>query len=179
MEGEDRQAERSDAPAAKLGAAGVGAQALRHDTRANLQPGDGLGVGAADSTLPLPFCGPAPTLMLTPTTLAFSTYVIQMGDTPASVAEKFGVTVDELRQLNAANLELFVVGAQLTVPWTPVSEPVVTTAQCGTTTSVPPSTAVVAEVVGGATTTTMYGQEAPPASTVDIYGSGGTTTSMG
>lgn len=124
---------------AMLGAAGVGIQSVRHDTRTALTPGDsGVGVGLGnDATTDGPTTSidcslaiaptapididttPAPGLQAewpTGTTIAY--YVVQMGDTPSGVASMLGVSLEELRSWNTNNtvFDSFVVGGRIVVP---------------------------------------------------------------
>lgn len=117
---------------ALVGVGGAVAFAVRHDGRDQLAAGEGdLGTPttiACDTT----FVGttvPGATLppFTTTTTMPVGMYVILEGDTPMGVAEKFGVTVEELDLWNADRPEYaaFVVGTAIvvggTVEWMPGS----------------------------------------------------------
>jgi LysM repeat protein len=114
---------------AVVGAAGVGLQSLRHDARAALTPGDGgvdLGLGN-DATTGGPTTSIDCGIAIAPTTIGVDTvttiayYTVQQGDTPSGVAEKVGVSLEELRAANASNatFEAFVVGGTIVVPLSP------------------------------------------------------------
>ncbi|MEY4339498.1 MAG: hypothetical protein RLZ14_1348 [Actinomycetota bacterium] len=173
---------------AVVGAAGVGLQSLRHDARTALTPGDGLGDGVSGSTLPLSDCYQIDTTSMptVPTVFAHPVvtygYEIKVGDTPSFVAEKFAITLQELRQANAGNtaLDTFVVGDIIAVPFAQSpTTPYPTTALESTAvidTTIPcESTAPTVSTVWGVSpdttaqtfenqvTTTYPGQEAPPA----------------
>jgi|GEM_PF-3147694 len=107
---------------ALVGVGGAVALAVRHDGRDQLAAGEGdLGVPTTivcDTT----FVGttvPGATLppFTTTTTMPVGMYVILEGDTPASVAEKFGVMVEELDLWNAdrPDYAAFVVGTAIVV----------------------------------------------------------------
>lgn len=133
---------------AMLGAAGVGLQSLRHDARTALTPGDGgvdLGLGNdASSVAPTTSvdCG----IAIAPTTIGVvgaiapltvdtplpqsapvvtSSYEIQTGDTPMGVAQRFSLTLDELKAANEGNAGFrdFLVGVAIAVPETTIPLP--------------------------------------------------------
>ena len=126
-----------------VGAAAVGLQSLRHDTRAALTPGDGgvdLGLGN-DATTAGPTtsidCGiaiaattidTAPTTIIVPGTqppqtapLVTMSYEINVGDTPMMIAKKFDISLEDLTTVNAGNTAFqdFLVGATIAIPGTP------------------------------------------------------------
>ncbi|MFM7684689.1 MAG: LysM peptidoglycan-binding domain-containing protein [Actinomycetota bacterium] len=126
-----------------VGATAVGLQSLRHDTRAALTPGDGgvdLGVGN-DATTAGPTtsidCGiaiaptSAPVESLLPadqpplqeaSVTTVMLYVVEIGDTPAGVATKLGVRLEDLLAANTAtpDFDYFRVGETIVVPGTSV-----------------------------------------------------------
>lgn len=118
---------------ALVGVGGAVAFAVRHDGRDQLTAGEGdLGTPTTyvcDTTMPVASTVPVNTLppFTTTTTMPVGMYVILEGDTPALVAEKFGVTVEELQLWNADRPEYaaFAVGTAIvvggTVEWMPGS----------------------------------------------------------
>lgn len=108
-----------------VGAGGVGAYALRNDGdsgRAALTPGDDAS-GSPVTTVECTFF-PDSNVTTVPAILTSSTvsgpgaYTVQDGDTPALVAQKFNVTVDELNTANAGlpGYDAFYVGLVITIP---------------------------------------------------------------
>ena len=117
---------------ALVGVGGAVAFAMRSDGRDQLAAGEGdLGTPTTyvcDTTLLVASTMPAATLPpFTTTTMPVGMYVIMEGDTPELVAEKFGVTVEELQLWNADRPEYaaFAVGTAIvvggTVEWMPGS----------------------------------------------------------
>ncbi len=113
-----------------VGAGGVGAYALRHDGgsgRTALTPGDDASGAPATTVACYPdvaAASTAPVILSMSTISGPGTYRLQEGDIPATVAQKFDLTVDEL---NAANADLpgyaaFYVGLAIVIP-APVSAP--------------------------------------------------------
>lgn len=127
---------------AMLGAAGVGLQSLRHDARTALTPGDGgvgLGLGN-DASSEAPTTSVDCSIAIAPTTIAPLTvgtplpqtspvvtlaYEIQVGDTPMGVAQRFSITLDELKAANEGNAGFrdFLVGVAIAVPETTIPLP--------------------------------------------------------
>ena len=154
---------------AVLGAAGVGAQALRHDNHANLQPGDGLGGAVSGSALPPSDC-----------------YNVAPGSVPVPT-------------VSTIILDTFVVGDTIAIPESPTTSyptdtvsvstgpglyPAVdTTLPCDSTAPTAPTVLVsvvtTVQTFENQVTTTYFGQEAPPASPLVVDGPDPSTTTMG
>ena len=127
--------------AALVGVGGAVAFAVRSDGRDQLTAGEGdlgatttvlcdnsLGVASTVPAATLPPFDPAGTS----TTMPVNMYTIMEGDTPASVADMFGVTVEALQLWNAnrPEFESFIVGGVIvvgaTVTWMPEVTPTTT-----------------------------------------------------
>lgn len=126
---------------ALVGVGGAVAFAVRSDGRDQLTAGEGdLGSPTTvrcDSSLVVATTVPGATLPPvdpagTTTTMPMNMYAIMEGDTPASVADMFGVTVEELQLWNAnrPEFESFIVGGLIvvggTVTWMPEVTPTTT-----------------------------------------------------
>lgn len=75
--------------------------------------------GSAPTTSAMPASSvDAITTTVVPTTTLPPTYVLQPGDSPSLIADKFGVTVEELAAANLGdpNYERFLVGAEINLP---------------------------------------------------------------
>ena len=118
---------------ALVGVGGAVAFAMRSDGRDQLAAGEGdLGTPTTyvcDTTMFVGTTVPVNTLppFTTTTTMLPNMYTIMEGDTPALVAEKFGVTVEELQLWNAnrPEFESFIVGGIIfvggTTEWMPLT----------------------------------------------------------
>ena len=116
-----------------VGASGVGVYALRHDGgRAALSPGDFEGGAPATTIACVMSTSTVPPLPTVSTVSGPGIYEVKDGDTPAIVAQKFAVTVEELDAANAGldGYDAFYVGLAITIP---VAEPILQ----GTTTLPP------------------------------------------
>ncbi len=111
---------------------------------------------------------PATAAPATTTTIP-ETYVLQAGDSPSLLADRFGLTVAQLEQFNADNVDYidFLVGAEirLTPPPTttapPTTVPPATTSMpAGASTTVPPSGRVTMAFTGDVLTHRVINREA-------------------
>jgi LysM repeat protein len=102
-----------------VGAGGVGTYAMRHDSgRAALSPGDYEGGAPATTIACFTISTTVPPLPTVSTVSGLGVYEVQKGDTPALVAQKFDVTVDDLNAANAGlvGFDAFYVGLAITIP---------------------------------------------------------------
>jgi LysM repeat protein len=113
----------------------------------------------AGQTLVIPDYNPAPDTVENPTVAGTPTkYTVTYGDTLASIATKFGMTVDQLMAINNLTNPNRILRGQELVVWaiTPVEEPAATT---------PEITVDAAPTVESVTTTTTQVVQPPPSAT--------------